>query len=165
MTGQGARLTIRRAGPADAEFLADMLVEAANWRPERKRSRADTLGDPLLGHYVDGWPRPGDLGLVAELDGKPAGAAWVRFFPASGPAYGYVAPDVPELVIGLRAECRGQGAGRALLRELAGAARAAGIRQISLSAGRANYAHRLCLAEDYRIVGGDNDSDTMVLDL
>ena len=165
MTGQGARLTIRRAGPADAEFLADMLVEAANWRPEGKRSRADTLADPLLGHYIDGWPRPGDLGLVAELDGKPAGAAWVRFFPASGPAYGYVAPDVPELVIGLRAECRGQGAGRALLRELAGAARDAGIRQISLSAGRANYAHRLYLAEGYRVVGGDHDSDTMVLDL
>jgi len=165
VTGHGARLTIRRAGPADAGFLADMLVEAANWRPEGKRSRADTLADPLLGHYIDGWPRPGDLGLVAELDGKPAGAAWVRFFPASGPAYGYVAPDVPELVIGLRAECRGQGAGRALLRELAGAARDAGIRQISLSAGRANYAHRLYLAEGYRVVGGDHDSDTMVLDL
>ena len=165
MTGHGARLTIRRAGPADAEFLADLLVEAANWRPEGKRSRADTLADPLLGHYIDGWPRPGDLGLVAELDGKPAGAAWVRFFPASGPAYGYVSPDVPELVIGLRAECRGQGAGRALLRELAGAARDAGIRQISLSAGRANYAHRLYLAEGYRVVGGDHDSDTMVLDL
>ena len=165
MTGQDAPLTIRRAGPADADFLADMLVEAANWRPEGKRSRADTLADPLIGHYIDGWPRPGDLGLVAELGGTPAGAAWLRFFPASGPAYGFVAPDVPELVIGLRAECRGQGAGRALLRELAGAARAAGIRQISLSAGRANYAHRLYLAEGYRIVGGDNDSDTMVLDL
>jgi len=161
----GQRLTIRRAGPADADFLADMLVEAANWRPEGKRSRADTLADPLLGHYIDGWPRPGDLGLIAELDGKPAGAAWVRFFPASGPAYGFVAPDVPELVIGLRVEARGQGAGRALLRELASAARAAGIRQISLSAGRANYAHRLYLAEGYRIVGGDDDSDTMVLDL
>ena len=165
MTGQDARLTIRRAGPADADFLAEMLVEAANWRPEGKRSRADTLADPLIGHYIEGWPRPGDLGLVAELDGKPAGAAWVRFFPASGPAYGFVAPDVPELVIGLRAECRGQGAGRALLRELADAARAAGIRQISLSAGRANYAHRLYLAEGYRVVGGDDDSDTMVKDL
>ncbi|HEX6858571.1 MAG TPA: hypothetical protein VF204_25015, partial [Streptosporangiaceae bacterium] len=90
MTGQDARLTIRRAGPADAGFLADMLVEAANWRPEGKRSRADTLADPLLGHYIDGWPRPGDLGLVAELGGKPAGAAWLRFFPASDPAYGFV---------------------------------------------------------------------------
>ena len=89
----------------------------------------------------------------------------MRFFPASGPAYGFVAPDVPELVIGLRAECRGQGAGRALLRELASTARAAGIRQISLSAGRANYAHRLYLAEGYRVVGGDDDSDTMVKDL
>jgi hypothetical protein len=39
------------------------------------------------------------------------------------------------------------------------------IRQISLSAGRANYAHRLYLAEGYRVVGGDHDSDTMVLDL
>jgi GNAT superfamily N-acetyltransferase len=165
VTGQDARLTIRRAGPADADFLADMLVEAANWRPEGKRSRAGTLADPLIGHYIDGWPRPGDLGLVAELGGTPAGAAWLRFFPASGPAFGFVAPDVPELVIGLRAECRGRGAGRALLRALAEAARAASIRQISLSAGRENCAHALYLSEGYRIVGGDDDSDTMVLDL
>src|SRR5262249_33578558 len=139
----GQRFTLRRAEPADADFLADMLVEAANWRPEGKRSRAGTLAHPPIGHYVDRWPRPRDLGVVAGLGRAPAGAAWVRFFPASSPAYGFVAPDVPELVIGLRAECRGQGAGRALLRELADAARAAGIRQISLSAGRANYAHGL----------------------
>jgi GNAT superfamily N-acetyltransferase len=161
----GQRFSIRRAGPADADFLADMLVEAANWRPDRKRSKAGILADPKLGHYIEGWPRPGDLGLVAELGGTPAGAAWLRFFLSSRPSYGYVAPDVPELTIGLRAECRGQGAGRALLRGLAGEARAAGIRQISLSAGRANYAHRLYRAEGYRVVGGDHDSDTMILDL
>ena len=166
MTGQDARLTIRRAGPADADFLADMLVEAANWRPEGKRSRAGTLADPLLGHYIDGWPRPGDLGLVAELGGTPAGAAWLRFFPASGPAYGFVAPDVPELVIGLRAECRGQGAGRALLRALAerGAGRRASGRSASAPGGPTTRT-ALYLAEGYRIVGGDHDSDTMVLDL
>jgi len=162
VTGQDAPLTIRRAGPADADFLADMLVEAA----QSTRSRAETLADPLVGHYIDGWPRPGDLGLVAELGGWPAGAAWLRFFPASDPAFGFVGPDVPELVIGMRAECRGRGAGRALLRALADAARAAGIGQISLSAGRANYAHALYLAEGYRIVDrSDPNSDTMVKDL
>ncbi len=162
MTG----FTLRPAGPGDGGFLADMLVEAANWRPGGKRSRADTLADPLLGHYIEGWPRPGDLGIIAELDGAPAGAAFLRFFTIENPAYGFVAPDVPELVIGMRAECRGRGAGRALLRALADAARSAGIRQISLSAGRANYAHGLYLAEGYRIVDRtDPDSDTMVKDL
>jgi GNAT superfamily N-acetyltransferase len=158
--------TLRPAGPGDGGFLADMLVKAANWRPKGKRSRADTLAGPLLGHYVEGWPKPGDLGVIAELDGTPAGAAFLRFFTIERPAYGFVAPGVPELVIGMRAECRGRGAGRALLRALADAARAAGIRQISLSAGRANYAHGLYLAEGYRIVDRtDPDSDTMVKDL
>ena len=165
MTAQGARFSIRRAGPADADFLADMLVEAVNWDPAKNCSRDEVLADPSYGHYIIGWPQPGDLGLIAEIGGVPAGAAWLRFFPVSYPSYGFIGPDVPELIIGLRAEGRGQGAGRALLRGLADAARAAGIRQISLSAGRANYAHRLYLAEGYRVVGGDHDSDTMVLDL
>jgi GNAT superfamily N-acetyltransferase len=155
------RFAIRRAGPADAGFLADMLAAAAR----SSLSAAELLADPQIGHYIEGWPRARDLGLVAELEGKPAGAAWLRFFLATDPAYGFVAPDVPELVIGLRAECRGQGAGRALLRALADEARSAGITQISLSARRDGYPHRLYLAEGYRVVGGDDDSDTMVLDL
>jgi GNAT superfamily N-acetyltransferase len=159
--------TIRPATAADAEFLADMLVEAVNWSPQwRPQSRRRIMTSPNTAHYLSGWPRPTDLGVIAEAGGQPAGAAWLRFFSAADPGYGFVAPDVPELTLGVAAPWRRQGLGRALLRALAEQARAAGLRQISLSVERLNHAQRLYLSEGYRIVdASDKDADTMVKDL
>jgi GNAT superfamily N-acetyltransferase len=123
-----------------------MLVEAANWSAEwkkKKKSRRRVLSAPATAHYIAGWPRDTDLGVIAEADGVPAGAAWLRFLPAADPGCGFVAPEVPELTIGVAREWRGRGAGRALLRALAGQARSAGIRQISLSVERKNLAQQL----------------------
>jgi GNAT superfamily N-acetyltransferase len=159
--------SIRPAVPGDAAFLADMLVEAVNWSPEWKRqSRSRVLANPKTAHYIVGWPRPADLGVVAEASGEPIGAAWLRFLPATDPGYGFVSPDVPELTIGVSARWRGRGVGRALLRSVAGPARAAGIARISLSVERKNFAQTLYLSEGYRIVdSSDAQSDTMVKDL
>jgi len=158
---------IRRATAEDGSFLADMLVEAANWSAEwKKQSRRRVLSAPATAHYVAGWPRDTDLGVIAEADGAPVGAAWLRFLPAADPGYGFVADDVPELTIGVAADWRGRGVGRALLRALAGQARSAGIRRISLSVERKNFAQQLYLTEGYRIVDSSNvHSDTMVKDL
>ena len=163
----GTGYTIRPAIASDAGFLADMLVEAVNWSTEwRPKSRARILSAPNTAHYVAGWPRDTDLGVVAEAGGQPVGAAWLRFLPETDPGYGFVAADVPELTIGVVAGWRGRGVGRALLRALASQARACGIPRISLSVERKNYAHRLYLAEGYRIVdSSDAQSDTMVKDL
>ena len=162
--GDGAVYIIRPAVAGDASFLGDMLVEAANWSTQwRPRSRAQILSAPRTAHYLTGWPRDTDLGVLAEADGRPVGAAWIRYLPATDPGYGFVAPDVPELTIGVAAAWRGRGVGRALLRAVASQARARGIARISLSVERKNYAHRLYLSEGYRIVdSSDAQSDTMI---
>ncbi len=49
-------VVIRAAGAGDATFLEDMLVEAANTPSHLGRSRADTLADPAVARYVQGWP-------------------------------------------------------------------------------------------------------------
>lgn len=158
--------TIRAAGRQDAGFIGDMLVEAVNWAQERHRSRDQIMSAPETARYVAGWPRPGDLGVIADAGGRPVGAAWLRFFAAGAPGYGFVGAGVPELSIGVAAAWRGRGVGRALLRALASQARATGIGRISLSVGRANYAHGLYLKEGYRIVdSSDASSDTMIKDL
>jgi len=55
------------AGPADDDFLAEMLVAAACWRLDGPLGDVHSvLTRPELAHYVSGWPRPGDLGVVAE---------------------------------------------------------------------------------------------------
>lgn len=158
-------VTVRAAAAGDADFLADMLVEAANWPSHVDRPRAETLADPAIAHYVAGWPRATDLGVVAVGGGRPVGAAWLRFFTEAEPAYGFVRADVPELAIGVVAERRGRGVGRTLLRALADAARSAGIERISLSVERANRAIELYRAEGYRTVCSRDHADTMVLDL
>jgi GNAT superfamily N-acetyltransferase len=135
-----------------------------NWSSEWKRkSRRRVLAAPNTGHYVAGWPRPDDVGVVAEADGNRIGAAWLRFFPPEQPGYGFVAADVPELTIAVVAPWRGRGVGRALLRAVETPARARGIGRISLSVERKNFAQRLYLSEGYEVVGeGSPDSDTMV---
>ena len=161
-----AGYTIRPALASDAGFLADMLVEAVNWSAQwRPKSRDRILSAPDTAHYLAGWPQDTDLGVLAEADAQPVGAAWLRFRPVTDPGYGFVAADVPELTIGVAAGWRGQGVGRALLRAIAGQARARGIARISLSVERKNHAHRLYLSEGYRVVESGAQSDTMVKDL
>ena len=147
--------------------MADMLVEAANWSADwKKKSRRRVLSAPATAHYIAGWPRDTDLGVIAEADGAPVGAAWLRFLPAADRGYGFVAPGVPELTIGVARDWRGWGVGRALLRALAGQARSVGIRQISLSVERKNFAQKLYFSEGYQVVdSSDAHSDTMVKDL
>ena len=159
--------TIRPATAQDGEFLADMLVEAVNWSPEWKpKSRRLVLSDPHTAHYIAGWPRETDLGVIAEAAAEPVGAAWVRFFTADDPAYGFVSPDVPELGIGVAAAWRGRGVGRDLLRAIAALAAQAGIGRISLSVERKNFARTLYLSEGFTVVdASDPQSDTMVKSL
>ncbi len=108
-------VVLRPARCADAAFLTEMLVEAAFWRPGGPRGRVeDVLGRPELAHYVAGWSRPGDLGVVAEA-GHPVGAAWLRYFLADDPGYGFVDAGTPEVALGVVPAWRGRGVGGALL--------------------------------------------------
>jgi GNAT superfamily N-acetyltransferase len=158
---------IRLATPEDGTFMGDMLVAAVNWSSEwKKKSRERIFSTPKIAHYIAGWPRDSDLGVIAESNGQRVGAAWLRFLPASDPGYGFVASDVPEMTVGVAASWRGQGVGRALLRAVAYQARLTGIGQISLSVERKNHAQKLYISEGYQIVdSSDADSDTMVKDL
>ncbi|WP_129662515.1 GNAT family N-acetyltransferase [Phytoactinopolyspora endophytica] len=160
-------LVIRSAVAEDVVFLEDMLVEAANWPSHLDRSRADTLSDPAIAHYIDGWPHRTDVGVVADDDDQPVGAAWLRFFTESDPGYGFVREDIPELAVGVVAHRRGQGVGRMLLRALADAARQSGdIEHISLSVEHGNEAGAaLYRSEGYRVIESRGHADTMLLDL
>jgi len=159
--------SIRRATAEDGEFLADMLAEVVNWSPEWKpRTRRRVLSGPRTARYIAGWPRDTDLGVIAQAGAQLVGGAWVRFFPAEDPGYGFMAPDVPELTIGVAAAWRGGGVGRALLRAIAGTAAEAGIRRVSLSVERKNFARSLYLSEGYVVIdASDPQSDTMAKDL
>ena len=158
-----ADFTIRPAIPSDGSFLADMVVEAANWRAGDTRPRPTVLGDPVFRGYIAGWQRPADRGFVAvDPAGRPMGATWYRLFAADAHAHGFVATGVPELIIGVRPLWRAQGVGRALMRAITDAARAAGFARLTLSVEHGNFAHTLYRSEGFAVVASAAGRDTMV---
>lgn len=178
----GQPYALRAATPADAGFIAEMTLAAFNWAPDRPAFTMEAFRtEPALWKYIDGWPAPGEHGVVAKelvaqgvgtrggTDGDPGGrlvgAAWWRCFGVDAPGYGFVAEDVPELSLAVAADWRGRGLGRVLLRAVVDRARAEGLARVSLSVERANHAARLYAAEGFVVVGGDENADTMVKEL
>lgn len=160
-----AAFSVRPALPNDGSFLADMVVEAANWRSGGIRPRPTVLSDPVYRGYVAGWQRPADRGVVAVDDGgRAVGAAWYRLF-AAGAAHGFVAVGVPEVIIGVTPLWRAQGVGRALMQALADTARTAGFSRLTLSVEHGNFAETLYRSEGFSVVETNSGRDTMVRSL
>lgn len=154
---------IRPATSSDGAFLADMAVEAANWRPGAARPRHEVLSSPEYSRFIAGWVRPGDAGFVAlDAQGVSVGAAWYRMFPRTAPGFAYVGTGVPELIIGVRPIWRAHGVGRALLHRLGDQARAAGFARLSLSVERGNFAATLYRSEGFAVVQSGIGRDVMV---
>ena len=142
-----------------------MLVEAISWRPDERRGTVENvLGQPELAHYVAAWPRPGDLGVVAEAE-YPVGAAWLRFFSADDPGYGFIDACTPELAMGVVPKWRARGVGSGLLGALIVAAREAGSVALSLSVEPDNPARHLYERFGFHQVGDADGSLTMFLRL
>ena len=153
---------VRSAVAEDFHFLATMLGEAAVWRPDKPTPTAEqVLADSRYVQYLDGWPRRGDYGLVAEHEG-PVGAAWYRTFSEERHGHGFVAEGVPELSIAVVASRRQEGIGRLLLVELIEASIAEGIPALSLSVAENNPALRLYEATGFVPVSKHGWTWTMV---
>jgi GNAT superfamily N-acetyltransferase len=124
---------IRAATEEDLLFLREMLYEAAGPEPGEPDPGIDgLLAQPIPASYLQGWGRAGDVGAIAEHRGEPVGAAWCRL-PGKIHGWGYVADDIPEVVIAVMETWRGRGVGRGLLTALIRAATDAGRPALSLS--------------------------------
>ena len=139
-----------------------MLGEAAVWRPDKPTPTGDeVLADPRYAMYLEGWPREGDCGLIAEGDG-PVGAAWYRTFTDATHGYGFVAEDIPELAIAVVASRRREGVGRRILGALIEVSIARGWSALSLSVREDNPARGLYESEGFVVVEQHGSSWTMV---
>ena len=163
-------MIIRPLTDDDVPFKRRMLDAAAFWRPLTLKRRIARpvlriLVRRYLALYHAGWGREGDLGFVAEIDGRPVGAVWYRFFTESSHGDGYIDERTPELAIAVVEGHRGQGIGRALLEAIASAARERGVERIGLSVDHDNPAKRLYASVGYRELAPDDPEGRMVLDL
>jgi ribosomal protein S18 acetylase RimI-like enzyme len=80
----------------------------------------------------------GDIGVIAEEDGQPIGAAWVRLMHG----YGFVDAETPELTVALLPGFQGRGIGTQLLESLFEAVKP-NFEYVSLSVTMTNIARRL----------------------
>jgi GNAT superfamily N-acetyltransferase len=139
MACQEVDCQFRAAAPSDAPFLREMLYLALFVPPGKPPLPRSILNDPAIARYVEGWgTQNGDWGLIALVHNVPVGAAWLRYFPASHPGYGYVDEMTPELTIALHPAWRGKGIGSLLVERLL-----QGVPAASLSCDPANPAWRL----------------------
>lgn len=153
----------RPATRDDLSFLKAMLYEAARWDPAGPREPiAEVLAEPSIRRYHEAWGRPGDGGVVGELEGAPAGAVWYRLFAAGDRGYGFVDEQTPELSMGVARQHRGKGLGGALLRAAMAQARAEGFRALSLSVAVWNRSRLLYERAGFAKVGELDGSWTML---
>ena len=125
-------LHLRPLDAGDQERLWRWL-HIALWDPPPAPLRPiEVLQSPAVRIYAEAWGRPGDLGVVGEVDGTPIGACWMRRLPA-GTGLASIDAETPQLGIGLEPRFQHQGHGRRLMLAALDAARREGCRQVSLT--------------------------------
>ena len=157
-------LCIRPLGPQDQDNLWTWLHHAL-WEPPPAPPRArEVLMRPEVRIYAEDWGRPGDVGVVAEVDNRDVGACWMRRLSA-GVGLGFVDDQTPQLAIALLPEYRGQGYGQTLMLVALQMAREAGFRQVSASVHPANPALVLYERGGFRAHGERNGYRLLVAEL
>lgn len=150
---------IRPIRKQEIPLLEDFLYEAV-WQPDSgKRLPREVIHSPLLRPYVEAFgSRKGDCCLVAEIDGRVAGAAWSRMIHG----FGWMDDRIPELAVALYPPYRGHGIGTRLLRALFEELRRLDYGAVSLSVQRDNPAARLYSRLGFHVVEAHDGEWTML---
>jgi ribosomal protein S18 acetylase RimI-like enzyme len=149
---------------ADQDKLWHWL-HVALWDPPPAGLRpVETLQAEGVRIYAEGWGKPTDVGVVAQVDGVDAGACWVRLLPA-GVGLGSVDAHTPQLGIALDPAFQHQGHGRPLMLATLAAARQAGYAQVSLTVHPENPAQYMYEHCGFRKIERRNSYHLMVAKL
>jgi ribosomal protein S18 acetylase RimI-like enzyme len=131
----------RPLAPSDQAFLWD-IFHVALWDPPPAPPRPrSVLEHPDVRIYAEGWGRAGDIGVVAEVGGRPAGACWMRLI-TGGRGLAYIDDETPQLGIALLPDFQHRGYGERLLRAALDVARTR-YRRVALSVHPQNPAANL----------------------
>ncbi len=153
-------INIRNIQPQEIPVLDDFLYEAIFIPQGVEPPPRSIIEQDDLQVYVRGFGEdPHDHCLVAEVDGKIAGAVWVRIMND----YGHVDNQTPSLAISLYPEYRGQGIGTQLLNQMLDMLRRKGYPQVSLSVQKENYALRMYQKAGFETVEERGEEVLMVV--
>ncbi len=150
---------IRTIRPEERPLLKDFLYEAI-FVPAGTAAPPSSIieQEDLLVYVRDFGKESDDHCLVAECNGKIAGAVWVRVMED----YGHIDNNTPSLAISLYKEYRSRGIGTQLLLHMLDLLRQKGYGQVSLSVQKANYALRLYQKVGFEVIADRGDEVLMV---
>ena len=150
------RTAFRPLVATDQERLWRWL-HLALWDPPPAGLRPrEVLQQPGVRIYAERWGAATDVGVVAIVRGRDAGACWMLRLPP-GVGLAFVDEDTPQLGIALEPPYQHRGHGRPLMQAALAAAWSCGVRQVSLAVHPQNPAARLyarCGFVDVGLRGG-----------
>jgi len=152
-------IEIRKWRDGEQAFLEDFLYEAI-FIPEGVEAPPRNIIElPELQVYItDFGKRPDDICFLAEVDGKVAGAVWVRVMED----YGHLEEGVPSFAISLYKDYRNRGIGTALMERMIQELAERGYKKASLAVQMANYAVRMYQKVGFEIVG-ENEEEYLMM--
>lgn len=152
---------IREIRPSEYSILSDLLYEAIFVPDGMEKPPRAIIEQPELQVYVADFGKKDDGCLVAESEGKIAGAVWARIMRD----YGHIDNETPSLAISLYEEYRCLGIGTALMRAMLRLLKSKGYKQVSLSVQKANYAVGMYKKVGFKVFSENEEEYIMVCKL
>lgn len=157
---------IRPIRPDELCLLDDFLYEAIFQRDRENRLPRTVIRQPELAVYIRDFGQSAhDRCLVAEKDGRAAGAVWTRILSGDVKGFGYLDAQTPEFAVSLYPEYRGQGIGTALMSAMLRVLKQAGYPRASLAVQKDNYAVSMYQKAGFVTVRELEEEYLMVCDL
>ena len=150
---------IREIKKEEYALLNDFLYEAIFVREGEQPPEKSIIYLPELQVYVADFGRQkDDICFLAEVNGKAAGAVWVRDMND----YGHVEDGVPSFAVSLYKEYRGYGIGTALMKRMLTELRQRGYEKASLSVQKDNYAVKMYVNVGFEIIEEKKEEYLMI---
>lgn len=143
------KILIRPIKKEEYLLLEDFLYEAIFIPDGVMPPPKEIIYQPELQVYIsDFGNREGDMGIVAEVEGKVVGACWVRIMND----YGHVDDSTPSFAISLLKEYRNKGIGTALMKDMLKRLTDHGYQRASLAVQKTNYAVKMYQSVGFEII-------------
>ena len=105
------KISLRKSSTHDLPFMREMLYEAIYWAKRTSYPSFDEVKSDarFTKEFKDFGDISGDIGVIAESDSNPIGAAWIRCWKKEDEIRGYISSDIPILAIAVVQEYRHMG--------------------------------------------------------
>lgn len=150
---------IREMKKEEYTFLEEFLYQAIFIPEGAQTPPKSIINTPELQIYISEFgKKKHDKALIAEVDGKVAGAVWVRIMND----YGHIDDSTPSFAISLYKEYRGLGIGTVMMRKMLDILKNAGYKQASLSVQKTNYAVKMYKKVGFEILDENEEEYIMI---